>query len=273
MFERRAEYFVHSHVGDGQLGAADGVGGNLVGVVDEGDGIAAENEVLGHVDVRMVQVAIVVERLHRGEASPLLEGFQKKGFQLYLKTVDEDILCGQLSAGLGVEVHDDLLVDGMVAAFSVIDVGQIDQCSLAASLCVAVDDIVVVVPRLLMGGVIVLVVERLQHLDVVVGIIRSKSLGRLLHVVIVMAHQAFCNGGVDDLAGSPALGGGLFKADVHAAHRREAVGGDGNGLVDRDSLKSDRLNFLTAGTEQQDKNRGVEQSHIHKSLNQVQKYT
>ena len=258
MLERGVEYFLYSRVGDGQFGAANGVRGNLVGVVDEGDGIVAENEVLRHVDLHVVKVAIGIELIHGAEAGLLLECFQQEGLQGDLETVDEDILGGQQSASLGVEVHDDLLAVGVVAAFTVVDVGQIDHRSLAAHLGVAVDDIVVVIPCVFLGVLPVFVVEGQQRLDVVAGVFLRKGIGCLLHTIVATIQQTLGNGGVDDLSGSSAGGGGLFKADVHAARRRHAVVGEGNALVGCNGLKSDRLNILTASAKHQDEDGGVE---------------
>ena len=258
MLEHGTEYVLYGSIGDGQLNAADGGRGNLVGVVDKSDGIAAEDEVLRHEDVRVVQIAIVVERLHGGEAGLRLEGLQEDEVQTCLKTVDEDILDGQQTACLGLEVHDNLQAGGLVAAFTVVDVGQIDHRSHAACLCMAVDDIMVVIPCMLLNVVPVFVVEWQERLHVVSGIFLCKGLGSLLQTVVFTVQQTVGDGGVDDLPGPPALGGGLFEADVHVARWRNAVVGEGDSLAGCDGLKGDRLFFLAACTEQQDKGRGKE---------------
>ena len=160
-----------------------------------------------------------MEGLHGVVTGLLLKGFQQEGFQLFLEALDEDVPDVQQAAGLGFKVHNDLLVDGVVAAFTVVDVGQIDQRALAAFLRVAIDDVVVVIPRQFVLVVAVLVVEGQQRPQVVGGIVFGKGLGRLLHIVVVTVEQSFGDGGVDDLSGSAAAGSGLFESDVHAARR------------------------------------------------------
>ena len=49
-------------------------------------------------------------------------------------------------ACLFLKVHDDLLADSMGAAFTVVDVDEVDQCPLAAGLSSGSDDIMVIIP-------------------------------------------------------------------------------------------------------------------------------
>ena len=61
-------------------------------------------------------------------------------------SLNEDISKAQLPTRLFLEVHDDLLIDSMGSALTVVDVGEIDQCALAASLGPGINNIMIIVP-------------------------------------------------------------------------------------------------------------------------------
>ena len=146
----------------------------------------------------------------------------------------------------------------MVTTLTVVDVGKINHRPFAASLSVAVDDIMIVVPRVFVEVFPVLVVKGQQCLDIIAGIFLGEGFCSLLETIVTPAQQTIGNSRVDNLSCSPALRSSLFEMDIHATRRWDAVVGQGNGLIDSNGLKSDGLTVLAAGTEQQDEGTGIE---------------
>ena len=180
VFERSVEYLFQGGIGNGQFSAAEAVRCDLVGVVDEGDGIAGEDEILGHEDVCSLEVAAGVEVVEGANTGLLLQGFQEDGLQKGLEAVDEDVFGGKQSAASRIEIHYHLLADGVGIALAGVDVCQIDQRAWAACLSVTVDDVVIVIPGALGGVLTVVVVERQQRLHVVSGVLLGEGFCGLL---------------------------------------------------------------------------------------------
>lgn len=70
----------------------------------------------------------------------------------------------------------------------------------------AIDDIMIVVPRVFSGVLPVLVVKRQQCLDVVAGIFLSKGFCSLLDTIVTPVQQTIGNGRVDNLPALPLSG-------------------------------------------------------------------
>ena len=100
-----------------------------------------------------------MEGLIGGQTGFLFQGIEEKILKLWLIAVDEDVVESQQPTCLFLEVHDDLLVDGMGSAFTVVDVGEIDQSAFAAGLGSGINNIMVIVPDEFRRVGFVLVVE------------------------------------------------------------------------------------------------------------------
>ena len=153
------EDVVDGGIGDGQFGASCCIGRNLVGVVDECDGVVAEYEVLGGEHVHRVEKALVVELVEIFGSGFLEQDLQKHLVELVLIAGGEDIGEEELTACGRVEIHRQVLVDAVGTSLVVVEVDMIDGYALVTRGDICGDDVVVFVPGALGCVGTVLVVE------------------------------------------------------------------------------------------------------------------
>ena len=115
-------------VGERQFDAALLIRRNLVGIVDEGDGLLTQDEVLGGEHVHGVEVTLILQFLEAANTDIRTEGFLKAAAQPLLIARHKDVGECELTTCEVFEVHRQMLVDAMGTALIIIEVDMINGC-------------------------------------------------------------------------------------------------------------------------------------------------
>ena len=113
-------------VGERQFDAALLIRRNLVGIVDEGDGLLSQDKILGGEHVHGIEVTLILQFLKAADTDIRTEGFLKAAAQPLLIARHKDVGECELTTCEVFEVHRQMLINAMGTALIIVEIDMID---------------------------------------------------------------------------------------------------------------------------------------------------